>query len=654
MGVGVMEAVEPLNVVLDFETYWDKDYSLSKMTTHEYLLDPRFEVLSVAIKQPGRTAIAVGGAGKVKALIDALPWERIRLIGHNLHFDGAVLSYHFGKVPLQYVDTMSMAMALLGGRIKNASLLEVARFCGVEAKKHSDILKTTKGRRWNELSGGEQLELLRYNREDVDVTAAVFEKLWAQFPTGVELMAMDWAIRASCSPKLMLDEETLEEELLNVKRERLRVVAKAGVPRSTLMSNEKFAQYLKELGVEPPTKVNSKGKETWDFAKTSEAFQALKEHEDERVRAAVEARLTVKSTIAETRAAKLLRLAKLGKPVPAPLYYAGAVNTLRFSGAGGLNFQNLPKSGLIRKAIRPQPGHKLVVVDSSQIELRICHWLAGERQILDALQQGRDAYSEFASHIYGMEVNPKAFEEGDPRHAEHKRMRQIGKIAMLALQYGMGAEKYRQTVLNWTGIDLSLDEAQRVVNVFRTRFPRIKGLWYAMDDMLRRAAQAQPFYPQPPGYTHLPVGFHMANGWPAMGNELRGRMPTGVEFKYPDLQLDATTGEITYWRPYRKAGTEQRMYIWGGVVVENLTQGLAALVLRKQMASIIHTLETHGLPPESMVLQVHDEVVLSVQEQSAETIYRQVLAIMSDAPAWMPGLPLAAEGAIADNYGDAK
>jgi len=35
-------------LAIDFETYYAKDYSLSKLTTEEYIRDPRFEVIGVA------------------------------------------------------------------------------------------------------------------------------------------------------------------------------------------------------------------------------------------------------------------------------------------------------------------------------------------------------------------------------------------------------------------------------------------------------------------------------------------------------------------------------------------------------------------------------------------------------------------------------
>ena len=40
-------------MTIDFETYYDKDYSLTKLTTEAYVRDPRFEVLMVGIMIDG-------------------------------------------------------------------------------------------------------------------------------------------------------------------------------------------------------------------------------------------------------------------------------------------------------------------------------------------------------------------------------------------------------------------------------------------------------------------------------------------------------------------------------------------------------------------------------------------------------------------------
>ena len=121
----------------------------------------------------------------------------------------------------------------------------------------------------------------------------------------------------------------------------------------TLMSNQIFAKYLENLGVEPPTKMSAKtGKEAYAFSKTDKAFTDLLEHPDPRVQNAVSARLGIKSTLEETRTQSLIEVAGRGR-LPILLNYYGA-HTGRFSGGDKMNLQNLPARGnnSIRRALR--------------------------------------------------------------------------------------------------------------------------------------------------------------------------------------------------------------------------------------------------------------------------------------------------------------
>jgi len=96
------------------------------------------------------------------------------------------------------------------------------------------------------------------------------------------------------------------------------------VDKETIMSNDKFALALESLGVVPPTKVSPKtGKTAWAFAKSDEEFKQLLDHEDEQVRWLVEARLTNKTTIKETRTRRMFKTGKRGE-IPVYLRYYGA------------------------------------------------------------------------------------------------------------------------------------------------------------------------------------------------------------------------------------------------------------------------------------------------------------------------------------------
>jgi hypothetical protein len=114
-------------------------------------------------------------------------------------------------------------------------------------------------------------------------------------------------------PKLELDLGLLEQHLEDVKDRKDTLLIEAGITKEELMSNPKFAEVLKKLGVNPPTKTSpTTEKETWAFAKSDEGLKALAEHEDERVQALVAARLGTKSTLEETRTQRFIDIAKRG------------------------------------------------------------------------------------------------------------------------------------------------------------------------------------------------------------------------------------------------------------------------------------------------------------------------------------------------------
>ena len=572
---------------LDFETYYEKGsgtaYSLRNLTTHEYVLDDRFEVMCVALATDS-SPVRVATAEQFEKFVQSADWSKIALVGHNLFFDGYILARRYGVKPKLYIDTMGLARAVIGGRLKSHSLDAVGKYLNLSGKKDAGAaLSSVAGKRWADLTDDERRQLMLYAQRDVELLRDIFSILFPQFPKQ-ELFMLHWTVLAACWPQFVLDRELLEEEIKAERRIRRQLVKEAGTTTATLMSNDKFAAALQLLGVSPPTKISLKtGKETWAFDKKDERFLALLEHEDPRVRALVKARLAVKSTIKETRAKKLLRQSEFGLPVPMPLNFSGATQTHRFSGADGMNPQNFPKKsrdlqgdeiitvpGRIRRAMRAGEGKKVIVVDSSNIELRVCHWLAGNEALLDQIRAGKDPYCYMASKIYNVEVNPKAYPEGSHEHDEHSKMRTIGKIALLGLQYGMGASKYRKTVQDWTGLVISEDEAQKIVEIYRADNLRVKQLWNVLDRILRAvASQQEPALPAQMGFQNMSV-FDVEI-------DLRSRslayvMPEGLKISYPHLRIRDDTEEVEFYCP-KKGDKRGFVKVWGGVVTENCWAG---------------------------------------------------------------------------------
>jgi DNA polymerase len=616
-------------VTIDLETYYDKDYSLTKMTTEAYVRSPNFEVIGVGIKVNNHPTDWYSGDNP-KRFLNSLDYRDKAILCHNTAFDGAILSWHFGIKPKLWLDTLSMARpehsVTVGGSLK-----ALASHYGL-GEKGTEVVNAL-GKRRIHFTPEDLARYASYCVNDVELTYALFKKLKKGFPIS-ELLIIDQTIRMYTEPMIELDVPMLEQHLLEVKQKKFDLLRDMGITdtsdeavKKVLMSNQIFGQYLTKLGIQPPTKVSLRtGKETFAFGKTDKEFTDLLHHSDERVQSAVAARLGVKSTLEETRTHNLIGVAERGR-LPIMLNYYGA-HTGRFSGGDKLNLQNLPSRGgnnTIRRALKAPHNHKLISCDSSQIEARLVAWLAGQEDLTQAFRDGRDVYCEFASDVYG-----RAITNAD------KIERFVGKTAVLSLGYGAGAAKFKEMLRIQNNVVIEQEEAERIVRLYRQKNHKIVELWRKCDHALKCMLSGSEY--------HIgPVRIDAQGMW----------LPNGLRIQYPYLR--ATNTEMTYIndaRQYRKVAARAQgdnsditwTKIYGGKVTENLVQALAALSIREQSVKIGKKLH--------VVFQVHDEIVVAVPGPGSTDAEKYVVACMSEPPAWAPDLPVACESGVADNYGD--
>jgi DNA polymerase len=622
-------------VTIDFETYYDKDYSLSKMTTEQYVRSPLFEVIGVGIKVNDYPTDWYSGDNPGKFL-NSLDYSKRAILCHNTAFDGAILSWHFGIKPRLWLDTLSMARPLHNIMV-GGSLAKLVAYYGLGKK--GDEVVAALGKRKADFTEADLAQYGKYCINDVELTKQLFDKMKVGFPSG-ELLVIDQTLRMYTEPTIELDVPLLEKHLEEVRTRKRTLMSDLGhgmggeaAVQEMLMSNAKFAEYLKRLGVEPPTKTSLKtGKEAWAFSKTDKGFTDLLEHPDERVQAAASARLGVKSTLEETRTENLIGVAGRGR-LPIMLNYYGA-HTGRFSGGDKLNLQNLPSRGntTIRKALKAPEGQVLISCDSSQIEARTVAWVAGQEDLLVAFRDKRDVYSEFASEVYGRTIT-KA----------DKIERFVGKTCVLGLGYGMGAEKFRRTLeIGQGGINVVIDinEAARIVKLYRQKNWKIVQFWQkcgnALKDMLYGGGnELHPQVRYDKGGIILPNGFRVQ--YPALRETANGFMYISDARTYQKALKERV---LTGAPPDDIAWTR----LYGGKVTENIVQALAAIVIREQMAAAgMHF---------KVAFQVHDEIIVAVHEDNALADQAKLEALMSAAPKWAPDLPVACESGMAANYGD--
>lgn len=604
-------------ITVDFETYYSKDLGFKTHTTEEYVRHDDFHVIGVAVADGDNEAVWFSGTHQqIAAWFKQFDWDNSFVLAHNTQFDGAILSWKFGIKPKGWLDTLCMARALHGVDAGGSLKALAERYnIGVKGTEVENAL----GLRRTDFAPDHLARYGEYCRNDVELTRTLFKIMAQDFPPK-ELRVIDCTLRMFVEPSLVLNKEMLEAHLKDVKDKKAAWLEAAEADTKTLMSNDKFAELLMSLGVEPPRKVSpTTSKETWAFAKTDEAFKALANHKDTRVQLLVAARLGTKTTLEETRTERFIGIAERG-PLPVPIKYYAA-HTGRWGGDDKINLQNLPSrgqhAGKLKKAIEAPAGYVIIDADSSSIEARTVAWLSGQTDLLEAFENGEDVYKIMAGAIYGKEA-----------HEVSKEERFVGKTTILGAGYGMGAVKF-QAQLKTFAVDIPLEECQRIISVYRATYERIPALWREAQTCVEAiiTSSAAPF-----GSVDAVVFDGAEGGF---------LLPSGLWQKYDGLRKTTDAeGKTEYVYDTRRGPTR----IYGGKVVENICQAVARCVIAEQMLRISKKYR--------VVLTVHDAVACIAPEEEADEAQAYVESCMRWRPTWAETLPLNCESGKARSYGD--
>lgn len=666
-------------VTVDFETFYGAGYTLSSMSTSEYVRDPRFKAQMVGVKI-GDKPTKIYSPKQLKKALTSINWSTHSLLCHNTAFDGFIMSHHFGIKPAKYYDTLSMARGLHSNEV-GGSLDDVAKFYGGAGKIDGVLIKTKDVLDWSpEL----YKEAALYCAQDVDETYRIFKEMHAIMPAE-EMELINMTIRMFCNPVLRVDIPRVQAEYerevqarkdallttINVRDYDNNTTLKTGKERAlegeerdlliakrVFGSNESFKQLLLNVGMteeQIPKKVSpayiKKSREekletaeadkyTYAFAKDDLDFTGLADNvwglfpefdsndPGDVLRAAakstllqqlVDARIATKSTTNITRAERFLEAGKGGMLLPVGYSYYRA-HTGRWGGNNKMNMQNLTRGGELRLSILAAAGHQMCVADSGQIEARVNAWLWDETDLLNAFARNADIYSEFATD----EIYHRIITKAD------KLERHVGKASVLGLGYQMGASKFQMTLakgaLGGPKVAFSLQHTQSIVNAYRRRYAKIAGGWKICADIIEQMAAGIE-------------GSHKCLRW---GND-NGigyiDLPNGMRLKYPDLRK--ARGDQG-WDEWTYQSGDIRKKIYGGLLTENLVQALARIIVAWQMLQI-----DKKYP---VVMTTHDEAVTHPKTREAQKCYDFMIKCMSTPPWWCHDLPLAAEGGFADNY----
>ena len=647
-------------LTVDFETRWSSgDYTLKKMTTEEYIRDPRFKAFGCGVHYytdgmrgkgewiPGRN---------LPEYFASINWNETAILAHNAQFDGSILAWRYGVQPAFILDTLSMARAVRGVEAGNSAAKLAMAF---DLPEKGKAIHSTDG--LDELTPEIEKELADYCLHDVWLCEEFFRRLAPGFPVK-ELRLIDMTVRMYMRPLLQLDKSMLVDAIHEEKEKREGLLRRLGVVETVLASNDQFADLLESLGVEPPRKVSKKtGKAAWAFAKNDALFQALQNGDSEEVALLCEARLAVKSTLQRTRAQRFLDIANRGA-LPVPLSYFGA-GTGRWTAAKGsaINMQNLKRKSFLRKAIMAPPGHQLVVGDLSQIEPRVLAWLSDYEDLLDIFRSGQDAYAAFGAQMFGVPGMTKE---------SHPDLRQAAKSALLGCGYGLGWQsfaaqllvgfqgappvRYNRDFAKKLGVSgeyirrfLDWDEnlkkmaaiphtcteeellvhcvaTKKIVDKYRATARPVVEFWDLMHELIETSLYKGKVV------THKCLTFQ------------KGQiiLPSGMPMNYPNLQYTSTARGKDWF--YGEDGTK----LYGGKVTNNVTQGSARVVMTDGMLRTAVRYPVAGT--------VHDEQIVVVPDAEITEAKPWVLAQMTKEPAYMPGIPLAADGGAHRRYGLAK
>ena len=671
-------------VTVDFETYYDVDYTLSKLSTSEYVRDPRFKAQMVGIKI-GRKPTKWYPHAKVKAALQAINWGTHSLLCHNTQFDGFIMSHMYGIVPVKYYDTLSMARGLHSNEI-GASLDEVARFYG-KGSKIEGVLELTKG----VLNWPKPMveQTAKYCVQDVDLTFEIFEEMHGKFPVD-EMDLVDLTIRMFCDPQLKVDIPRVEAELKREldRREKLfysvlnpadyyedKTVLKSkaeraleGVERDMLIvkrvigSNEKLADLLRAEGVTPPVKISpawikkavadraDEDKWVFAFAKDDAKFTSIPDDIDlwrgtldpnkkkdvplisakqDRLRSLVDTRIAVKSTTNITRAQRFLTAGANGMSLPVGYAYFRA-HTGRWGGNNKMNMQNLTRGGELRLSILAPKGYHLAVVDSGQIEARVNGWLWGQKDLMEAFVAA-DSWDRSKGVARGDDRDAYC-KMGDLIYGREittldKMERFVGKVCVLGLGFQMGAPKLQMTLakgaLGGPPVFFTADECRSIVNKYRRKNFEIEKGWKKCSEIIEAMADGR------------------TGSWKCISWE-KGKLwlPNGMSLKYPDLKKGRN--DETGYDEWSYQSGDIRKKIYGGLLCENIVQALARIIVGWQMLQISRK--------ERVVMTTHDEVVAMPKAAKAAACFAFMTKCMSTAPAWCSDIPLACEGGHDTNY----
>ena len=653
-------------LVFDFETKSECD--LRKSGAFEYAAHPSTQILCVAwcigTKEELKTASVkvwsptIGGY-QINEFITFLNDQTIKLVAHNASFERFitqfVLSRRLYRFDVQYpnpdrwICTASLARAMaLPGKLEGAAMaLDLPH--RKDAEGHRLMLKMCKPRkptktdpvtRWHE-SPGDVQRLMEYCASDIKAEVDLFLRLPPLSPKEREIWLLDQKMNARgfCVDRDLVTTalKMIDAETKSIDRET------EALTLGCVESARKRDQVLEWLTVDDVKLENLQSKTVSDtIAKDAAPLSAL-------------SLLKLRQGISKASTAKYkafeARTRHDGRSRDNLIYHVAS--TGRWGGSGA-QIQNLYRSSIrnttqaadlvlhgdlellrltygapmevlascLRSVIIPSAGRSLFCADYAAIEARIAAWIAKSASGVRAYVEGKPIYEIMASGIYGKPVSEIS-----------KLERQVGKIAELGCQFGMGGVKFQATCEK-QGVIISESLAKRSVNAYRESHPEIVSLWRKFEKAAIAAVR-----------NRQKIKLNFTTWWCDDGF-LFCELPSGRRLAYrkPEVRFESKFGRektpvLYFWSQNSVTKRWEIAPTWGGIMVQNCIQAVA----RDLMADSMLRVEAAGY---EVLITVHDEVLSEKQNGDLS----EFLKLMSVTPAWAEGLPVKVEGWAGNRY----
>lgn len=616
---------------VDFETTYVKNKrDVKNLGTARYVSHPETKLYLVSIYgiQPDGTALSYSGP------VESAPWTEIdgkHWASHNAAFDAAVFMEAIkrgqipeGIAPIEWDCTANLAAFLGSGRS-----LAAASDTLLGSTVDKTVRDEMSGKTWETMTPEFRAEAIKYALKDAQLCWELWSRWHLSWPAqevAISRHTMAMAIRG-----VAIDAPYVATGLSNLKQalwaceQRIPWSGELDAKGKEIKIGSRKALFAAcaAAGIPPPASTADK----------SEVFDAWSEQYSEKapfVRA-------VKDHRSISRTIDLLqkfrdRTMPDGR-MPYGLKYFGA-HTGRWSGDTGLNLQNLPRDPLCfdgewrktpyiegtrypvtvdaRGCIYPAPGKKFIIADLAQIEARVTLWFAEDWAQLKLIGDGMDVYEAHARATMGYS-RPEVLKDWVKTPGlsfADANLRQIAKIRVLGLGFGMGWERFVEFAKLQTGLILTPTKAKEIVREFRTANPGIVRLWNKLQLAMERHAGSphrdQPFTVELPSWRGLE--YYDVN------------TSTGLRAR------DEMGGMLNYY--------------FGGKLTENLVQATA----RDILVEAILRIEAAG---HSVVAHVHDEVVLEVDPH---VTCQEIGQLMTVTPEWAEGLPIGSSTDEAERY----